>query len=57
MGKLWSKLVSILGGNVLKDKVPNWLFYKDQVDKCNINIALVGSSQSGKSSFINTMIG
>ncbi|XP_046843751.1 uncharacterized protein LOC124437863 [Xenia sp. Carnegie-2017] len=69
MGKLWSKLFSNNKlrreendliqetENVLKDKIPDWLFYKDQVDKWNINIALVGSSQSGKSSFINTVIG
>lgn len=38
----------------------DWSVYKQQIDKwktLKLNIALVGSSQSGKSMFINSVIG
>ncbi|XP_046843675.1 uncharacterized protein LOC124437787 isoform X1 [Xenia sp. Carnegie-2017] len=72
MGSLYSKTGSNVGLNKKEDNLINktqkylrtngldWSFYKDQVNKwkkLELNIALAGSNQSEKASFIKSIIG
>ena len=72
MGSIWSKTDSnkglkqdeidliVTAASSLRQNGFDWSVYKRQVNewmKLKLNFALIGSSQSGKSSFINTVNG